>query len=361
MESVRPHKYVPFADAVKVKKLDSHTYSVELDESFCAHRVPNGGYVASCLLKAANAHVETLYDQPDNTVAAHFEFPSKMSPGPAIISIEDIKVGGGLLSTLQLTLWQNDLQPRAPWVSPHMSQRKVLAYTTHADIQAQEGLSIPTAYEAAHSAAPSHDSPDFPSLCATGKDTAWQETLLPAALKSSIRSLGNLRFFLPQSDPIIPGFLDMWIRTASGEPMTQAMLPYIVDSFPFNLYEYIISPDVRRIFLGPRLDGAHTAKQARGDGGSEESSATPRATLWLPTISMNLETKTPLPTDGVEWLTVRVTSKQIQLGRFDLEVIVRDVEGQLIMLSHHVALMLDLKGSEAKPEPRSNASGKHLL
>jgi hypothetical protein len=70
---------------------------------------------------------------------------------------------------------------------------------------------------------------------------------------------------------------------------------------------------------------------------------------------MNLEVKTALPEEGAEWLAVRVASKQIKDGRFDLEVLVRDVEGEIEALSHHVALILSIdrnttkRGSSTKP------------
>lgn len=42
--------------------------------------------------------------------------------------------------------------------------------------------------------------------------------------------------------------------------------------------------------------------------------------MWFPTVVMNLEAKAALPEDGVEWLAVQVTSKQIKDGRSDLDV-----------------------------------------
>lgn len=65
--------------------------------------------------------------------------------------------------------------------------------------------------------------------------------------------------------------------------------------------------------------------------------------MWFPTVVMNLEAKTPLPEEGVEWLAVRVTAKQIKDGRFDLEISVRDVDGELVALSNHVALILSIE------------------
>lgn len=68
-----------------------------------------------------------------------------------------------------------------------------------------------------------------------------------------------------------------------------------------------------------------------------------RAKFWYPTLVLNLDIKKSLPKEGIEWLFVRVYTKQIKNGRFDLEVIICDAEGDIIALSHHSCLIL---GSE---------------
>ena len=55
---------------------------------------------------------------------------------------------------------------------------------------------------------------------------------------------------------------------------------------------------------------------------------------------LNIEFKKPLPEEGVEWLFSRVRAKKIQKGRMDLEVEIRDEEGEVVALSQHVALIL---------------------
>jgi acyl-CoA thioesterase FadM len=65
--------------------------------------------------------------------------------------------------------------------------------------------------------------------------------------------------------------------------------------------------------------------------------------FWYPTVLLNLDIKKALPAEGVEWLFVRVATKQIKNGRMDLEVVVFDEGGEIVALSHHVALAV---GSE---------------
>lgn len=55
---------------------------------------------------------------------------------------------------------------------------------------------------------------------------------------------------------------------------------------------------------------------------------------------LNLDFKKVIPAEGLDWLFVRVAAKQIKNGRMDLEIIIMDAEGDIVALSHHVALAL---------------------
>lgn len=75
------------------------------------------------------------------------------------------------------------------------------------------------------------------------------------------------------------------------------------------------------------------------DGPDGKKGKTAQA-YWYPTLLLNLEVKKALPEEGVEWLFLRVRAKQIKNGRMDLEVIVLDGDGDLVLLSHHVCFIL---------------------
>ncbi|KAI1446034.1 thioesterase family protein [Annulohypoxylon stygium] len=336
---------VSFSEATKVEKLDSHTYRANLSGSFSIGAVPNGGYTGSCMLAAASAYLSSRGQR--DTLTAHFEYPNRTTAGPAIVVIEDVKLTGQI-STLHLTLWQGELLSQAPWVTPS-SRRIVIAYTNHMNLRTFTGTSLPTGYEGTAAAELPSPMPDFEKLKTEGADEAWEEGKTPGSSKI-VRSLLNWNFYLPRSGPLTPGVLDMWVRLASGERLTQAALPYIVDSFPYNLHTFLVAPELRKLLLDPpREEGAQAqAKEAR-----EKDKQ--RASLWFPTVVMNIEAKTALPEEGVEWLAVRVTSKQIKEGKFDLDVMVRDSEGDIVALSHHVAMIVSIernmgkKGTSAKP------------
>ncbi|KAI0602450.1 thioesterase family protein [Biscogniauxia sp. FL1348] len=309
--------FVPFPEATKVEKLGSHTYRVNLVDAYCIGAVPNGGYAGSCMLAAASAHLSSR-GQPD-MVTAHFEYPSQAATGPAIVVVEDVKLARRL-SIVHLTLWQGGLTEQAPLITPSVSRRAVLAYATYTNLRTFTGMSVQTGHEAAAAAALPAP-PRFDELRQKGADEHWKHAKLPPAL-TTWRSLRNWCFYIPRGGQLAPGTLDMWIRLASGERITQAALPYVADSFPWNLHTFLLAP---------------------GDGGAEAARRNDQRTeMWFPTVTLNLEVKTALPEEGVEWLAVRVTSKQIKDGRFDLDITIRDAEGQLVALSHHVAMIVDI-------------------
>ncbi|GAM43806.1 hypothetical protein TCE0_060r18918 [Talaromyces pinophilus] len=339
-------KAASFSEATKVEQLDSHTYRVSLNNSFCIGAVPNGGYASACMLAAANKHLGA-HGQPD-TLTAHFEYPNRASTGPAVVIVEDVKLGRQI-STLHLTLWQGGLLSQTPWVDRSVSRRIVLAYTTHTNLRTFSGISMPTGYEVTPAAELPSVS-DFEALKTNGADEVWEESKLPKAYVSLMPSLTNWRFYIPRKGPLSPGVLDMWIRLASGEPITQGTLAYVVDSFPHNMHTFLAAPALRELLNAPpeRSNDSEVKDIRQRDQ--------QRAEMWFPTVVMNIEAKMALPDEGTEWLAVRVSSKQIKDGKFDLEVLVRDADGEVIALSHHVAMILNIVRNT-----RKNGSSKASL
>lgn len=286
------------------------------------------------MLAAAGVHLSAR-DQRD-TLTAHFEYPGRTAPGPALVIVEDVKLGRQV-STLHLTLWQGGLLAASPWTTPSVSRRTVLAYTNHTNQRTFGGLSLPTGYEASPLAALA-PLPDFDALKARDADDTWEESKMPSA--GNFNSIRKWRFYVPRGDPPTPGFVDLWIRRSNGERIMQGALPYVVDSFPYNLHMLLAAPELRKLLNTPR------DKDPRAEEMHRRSER--RATLWFPTVVMNLEVKSALPDEGVEWLAVRVTSKQIKDGKFDIDVMVRDVDGEILALSQHVAMILSMDRNTAK-------------
>lgn len=302
------------------------------------HAVPNGGYTASCILAAGSTHLKSR-SQPD-AFTAHFEYPGRTVSGPAIITVEDIKLGRQL-STLHLTMWQDGLLPEAPWINAGVSRRTVLAYATLTEMNGFSGITLETGWEVSPAAALPSPMPNFAFLNSPkDSDGFWEEQKTPPG--DTFRSLHNWRFFLPHSGPLEPGVVDMWVCRSNGERVTQVGLPYLVDSFPFNIHTYLMSPALRELLAMPR-DSSGDAKVEDAHQRNEQ-----RSGLWFPTIVMNLEVKTAIPEEGLDWFAVRVQSKLIKDGKFDIDVMVRDQAGNVVALSQQVQMILSMERNAAK-------------
>ncbi|KAG6010397.1 hypothetical protein E4U21_006961 [Claviceps maximensis] len=319
-----------FAEATRFEQLDAHTYRIHLHADFCVGAVPNGGYTAACMLAAANAHMQQLSShRQTDTFTAHFEYVHKTAPGPAIVVIDEVKVGRQV-STLHLTLWQGKdevvLLDQAPWFVASSSRRKVLAYTTHVDLATFKGLSFPTGY-ALTAAAALPAVPDFNLLKKIGTDGVWRKNILPTNNHGTISSPENWLIFVPSGGALTPGVCDVWISATVGQTITQATLPYLVDTLPFDFLAFFTAP---RYFDPVDSDELARWKEARSG-------------LWFPTVLLNLEIKKLLPSQGVEWLNMSITAKEIRNGRLDIEFMVRDLAGELVALSSQVAMILSMK------------------
>ncbi|OTA64846.1 hypothetical protein K449DRAFT_392945 [Hypoxylon sp. EC38] len=280
------------------------------------------------MLKGASAHLSSR-DQPD-MLSAHFEYPGQAGAGIAIMIIEDVKLSRRL-STLHLTLWQGGLLPQAPWINPSVSRRVVLAYVTYTNLRTLTGLSMPT------------------PLKTEQADSKWELSRLPKG-SESWRSLRNWNFYLPRGEPPFPGVVDIWVRMASGERVTQDTLAYVVDSFPWNLHNYFAAPETPTI----STDGSRERKSETQSGQAQREEQ--RTGLWFPTVVMNIETKALLLDEGVEWLAVRLMTKQIKDGRFDIDILVRTVEGEIVALSQQLAMIVSIERNTKKGSPLTKAA-----
>ncbi|KAG6034685.1 hypothetical protein E4U41_006449 [Claviceps citrina] len=314
------------AEGTRFDQLDSHTYRIRLDADFCVGAVPNGGYTASCMLAAASAHLSSR-GQPD-TFTAHFEYVHKTVPGPAIVVVDEVKLGRQV-STLHLTLWQGELADRAPWFAASSCRRKVLAYTTHVRLAAvPPGPSYPAGcLENRAAAMPAV--PDLDLLRRAGTDGVWERDVVPRSAIANGSPAHWLMFVPRNGQALTPGVCDVWIAAAAADqPITQAALPYVVDSFPFELLSYLVAPG----YFDPAGDADERARRRRVRNG-----------LWFPTVVLNLEVKRLLPSEGVGWLNMSITSRQMTAGSMDIEVVVRDLAGDLVALGSQVAMIMGIE------------------
>ncbi|KAL6863703.1 thioesterase-like superfamily domain-containing protein [Trichoderma novae-zelandiae] len=313
-----------------VTRLDEKTFAANLSPSFCIGSVPNGGYVATIFLRVAKEYL-TPRNQPD-TIAAHWEFLNRTISGPAILAVEEAKPGRSI-SVLHVSLYQGNLVPQAPWISTgggkQKSEKVVVAYLTNRSIAAEKGISYSTGWSLQPSPPPL---PARFSKLLADQDPGWGA--LDLLIQRRVTAIQQLRFFYNRDAFAKSGSattFDLWTCSSNGEPFTAPALGFVVDStaaFIMEMHRPRTKDDP------PAAGGALTRKTG----------------LWYPTLAMNLEVKKALPEEGEQWLFVRTSSKQVYNGRFDVEVIVLDRAGDLVALSHHVAMIVSSEKNTANRE-----------
>lgn len=258
------------------------------------------------LLSVVKAHFRgplAYLDQPDS-MSVQLQYLRRTRPGPGVVSVEHLKLGGGL-STVQVTLSQGD-------------RREVQGYVVQTNFAKQTGLSLPTSWVKS-TTTPAPPPIDFAAVEEAGEDANWLVDLDPP--KSSFRkATRHVLFYHPKQKSDL-SIVDQWLRFRPGGPgnavvpFPQEALGFVVDIFP-HMAEFF-----------PQVD---------------------RGTRWYPTVALNLDVKRNLPPEGADWLFVRVRAGEIRNGRMDLQIIVLDRAGNLVAISSHVSLIMSSERNTAK-------------
>jgi acyl-coenzyme A thioesterase PaaI-like protein len=319
-----------FAEALKVDPIDSHAYRVHLKLEWCIgsgtpqtgrrphspdadHHttVPHGGVVTSVLQSVAKQHFLTTLraqNQPD-CITLHADFVQRTSAGLAIVTVKDVKLGRQT-STVQVTLTQD-------------GRNEVIAVLTHANLALESGISLPTSW----SLDPAPPPADLEKLAAHGTDGTWT-VFTPGGPNPNFRKAAlQVDIYNYKGSRVQRGMMDQWIKFKSGEPFTNTCLGLLSDMFPQMVESYKGDQEA--------LEGAGVSERQL-------------STHWYPTLALNVDVKRSLPKEGAKWMFVRIQSKMIHNGRKDLEVIIMDEHGEIIALSHHVAMILSASRNLAK-------------
>lgn len=244
------------------------------------------------------------------------EFLRRTQVGPAKFTVKDVKLGRQT-STIHISLFQDD-NPK----------EEVVAYITNSNIKKEQGPSLNTGW--------SLDPPPYPvdlEKLKQGNDENWMA--IPAMPFSEFRKASQrFEFNLARAGPHLKSMADEWVRFTSGERITNDALGFACDMFPMVLENYRFGEDPKQV---PTIKEM-LAKQEKNKFGA----------FWYPTLSLNLDIKKALPEEGVEYLFVRVRTKQVRNGRFDLEVVLMDDTGDVVALSNHVTMVLDASRNTAQ-------------
>lgn len=147
--------------------------------------------------------------------------------------------------------------------------------------------------------------------------------------------LHNLEYHSRRTGHVLPTTLDFWVRLGTGERFTESALGYLADVGPPLIVESFRPVDRE----APIPPGGYAYNK----------------NFWYPTLTMTLDVRRKLPEEGVEWLRLRVISKEIVNGRYDAEVIMFNEDGHLVASSNHVAMAVDIERNYAK---RGSPKGK---
>ncbi|OTA22056.1 hypothetical protein BTJ68_14965 [Hortaea werneckii EXF-2000] len=145
--------------------------------------------------------------------------------------------------------------------------------------------------------------------------------------------------------------VDMW--TCLKEPssrFTNESLGFVADMFPQIIENHTLGFDCYSVEFERQNSKEEQKKLMKG-----------KATMWYPTLLLNLDVKKALPAEGVKFLFVRVQSKMIKNGRYDLEIIIKDAGGDLVALSHHVVLAVSAERNTAARRKVDSGSAEAKL
>ncbi|KAF3044756.1 hypothetical protein E8E12_010311 [Didymella heteroderae] len=263
-------------EATAVQKVSTNTYSCILHDDWSIGSVPNGGYVTGCVLEVVKTHFSTSLakqDQP-HTIALHIEFLRRTQAGPALFTVEDVKLGRQA-SIVHVTMEQDGRQ-------------EIVAYVTNSNISAEEGFTFDTQHELQHAPPPV----DLAKL-ETDSDEFWRWTEVPFA--KFRKATAQVKFFLPRAGSARPNIVDEWICFSNGTNFTQTSIGFVSDMFPQIVENF---KDTKKAF-------------------------------WYPTLLLNLDIKKSLPAEGVKWLRVRAELKQVKNGRMDLGIWIHDADANM--------------------------------
>jgi hypothetical protein len=256
--------------------------------------------------------------------------------------VQDTKIGRKT-SVIHVSLSQpTDHAAQPPYMASD-AREEVVGYITNSNIATESGISLLTGF----SLWPPPPPPpaDFARL-RDGVDENWAR-LPPNPFAKFRKASTKVITYVPRKGQAQPSLSDEWVCFKNGERFTSTSLGFVSDTWPMIVEAY-------RDISNPS-DGASSPSSSSSSMSLVPKALERRVTYWYPTLLLNLDIKKALPPDGVKWLFARVRAKEIKNGRMDLEVVIIDQEGDIVALSHHVALVL---GAERNTSQRGHETSK---
>ena len=315
-----------FDEATAIEQLDSHTYRANFSPEWVIGSVPHGGYVTACFMKAVRRHFDTTLHQQrqPHTVSLHLDFLRRTDLGPAIFKVKDVKFGR-TTTIVHVMLYQN-------------GSEEVVGYITNSNIDKETGLSFETSWELHPRPPPLSNL----SCLEADIDTNWGERR-EWPFSDFRTAATKVRAWFPRNGHHSKTCLDMWFCFRDPQSrFTNESLGFICDTFPQLIESNVIGWDIYGLEFERKYDMGEQRKLIKESGFQQ---------MWYPTLLLNLDVKKALPEEGVRFLFSRVQTKQVKNGRYDLEVVLMDAEGDLVALSHHVVYAVSADRNTAGRKP----------
>ena len=300
-----------FDVATAVEQVDAHTYTADFKNGWTIGTVPHGGYVTAIFQQVVRKHFDTTLrkqDQP-HTMTAHLDFLRRTQLGSATFTVKDVKLGRQT-SVVHVTLTQDD-------------REEVVGYFTTSNLTTETGASYPTGWEI-HPTPPSVDI----SKLDANEDSIWGERKVWPFVDFR-KATTQIRAWFPRQGQHSQAIVDQWVCLRDPDDrFTNESLGFVADLFPQIVESYALGG----------LDTYSIDFEEKHSQNEQKELMKGGAKMWYPTLLLNLDVKKALPQEGVRFLFVRLQAKMIKNGRYDLELIIKDAEGDLVALSHHVVL-----------------------
>ena len=310
-----------FEQATTAKQVDSHTYTIDFSPHWVIGTVPHGGYVTSCFMTVVRKHFDTTLkkqNQP-HTISLHLDFLRRTQTGLGTFKVKDVKLGRQT-SIVHVALFQDD-------------REEVIGYFTNSNMKTEVGVDFNTGWNLKPEPLPITN---FAAL-ESNKDPNWGERhKWPTA--EFRKATENIRTWFPRKGQPSPTILNMWYCFKDpNSTFKNESLGFVADSFP-QILEWYLLGGVDSYSL--EFERTHSQEEQKRIIGNH-------AKMWYPTLLLNMEIKKALPDQGVRWLFVRLEAKAIRNGRYDLEVLVMDAEGDLVVVSNHVCFAVSAERNMA--------------
>ncbi|KAL2820638.1 thioesterase-like superfamily-domain-containing protein [Aspergillus granulosus] len=334
-----------FEEAIQVSRIDSHTYSAYLDPVWCIGSVPHGGYTTSVLYRLATVHCRKNNDgkgpwrASSEPVAFQLSFLRRTLAGHAILKVQDMKVGLRT-SVIHVALLQPSDHANSRVTKSNAGDRdeilevKLVAYITVSPPTFEESTPFRGPWELHPPPAPGslpNGSIDFDSLAQNGVDGAWAKYHDQPLILSAARQLEVYEPTVPPAATIADlasRTIDQWSRFTPGGKVARwsnESVLFLIDMFP------------------PAFDRLEAMERRRMLAAAEEAceADVAKKQFWFASVAMNIDLRTRIPHEGVEWLHTRVVSRMVRGSRADLDVMVLDQSGQAIALGTQISLVVD--------------------